>query len=629
MKKRISAVLFCAMSVSLYAQEDLFRLCDSLSMETPVIRSSFPDSYKAENIYWALSEGTEMTPGGRIWNCIGAGEDGNETYFIINWSDDGGRTWTDTKFVIDGHDKSHPFGRRTIVGNMWTDPHGKLWIFFDQGMTYWDGRGGNWCSVCENPDDENPVWSEPRYIGFGCTNQKPVVMSTGEWVLPVSLWDEYSFTVQVPKGYKTHPLKNAYPELHDKWGAYAFVSTDEGRTWEKRGPVKMPAYRWDEQSYVELSDGRWWLTARTGKGIYESFSSDKGLTWSEPEFYLPHCNSRHFMKKLQSGAILMVRHGGLYENTSNRRELRAFLSYDDGRSWKGNLLVDERINVSYPTGFQDKDGNIYISYDYERVRCGELYMAKFTEDDILKCKVSKKGFLKQLIFKAGAAPVMKNPMPLPSAFNPYLAEVPEMEKLKRAVIKTRKQQEKSGGLSGSLPRGAIADESAPGGYYYPLLCGIDVAGAEISVDPSRAWADYCDPHGQIPVKPTEEIMAPVNPCPAGWSLPTVLQLRRICSSGVYTIDINADRNGNDFFYWNMIDGERSDGDIFGTSAKCTEIKILSGEARGKAKNSVWRFQIGRGKIPTLGVTSQERTREFGQGRGRAVLRCVRNTGNHE
>ncbi len=64
-------------------------------------------------------------------------------------------------------------------------------------------------------------------------------------------------------------------------------------------------------------------------------------------------------------------------------KLSAWLSDDDGKTWQGGLMLDERKGVSYPDGFQAPDGTIYISYDRNRATDGEILLARFTEEDIL------------------------------------------------------------------------------------------------------------------------------------------------------------------------------------------------------------------------------------------------------
>lgn len=73
----------------------------------------------------------------------------------------------------------------------------------------------------------------------------------------------------------------------------------------------------------------------------------------------------------------MVRH-----NTAGERShLTAFLSSDEGKSWRGGLLLDERDGISYPDGFVHPDGRIFIQYDRLRAH-GEILLAVFTEADV-------------------------------------------------------------------------------------------------------------------------------------------------------------------------------------------------------------------------------------------------------
>ena len=71
------------------------------------------------------------------------------------------------------------------------------------------------------------------------------------------------------------------------------------------------------------------------------------------------------------------------ERTAGRSHLRAYLSEDDGATWKGGLLLDERERVSYPDGFQARDGAIHVVYDRDRANAREILMARFTEANVL------------------------------------------------------------------------------------------------------------------------------------------------------------------------------------------------------------------------------------------------------
>ena len=67
--------------------------------------------------------------------------------------------------------------------------------------------------------------------------------------------------------------------------------------------------------------------------------------------------------------------------------MSAWLSDDEGQTWKGGLLLDERNAVSYPDGFEAPDGLIHILYDWNRHTDAEILMAKFREEDVLAGKI--------------------------------------------------------------------------------------------------------------------------------------------------------------------------------------------------------------------------------------------------
>ena len=81
--------------------------------------------------------------------------------------------------------------------------------------------------------------------------------------------------------------------------------------------------------------------------------------------------------------------------------MTAFVSEDDGRTWKGGLVLDERSGVSYPDGCQAPDGTVFIAYDRERAKEREILLATFAEEDVLAGKVvSERGRLMQMVNKA-------------------------------------------------------------------------------------------------------------------------------------------------------------------------------------------------------------------------------------
>jgi len=360
-----------------------------LALIPPKLNTSPLPEYDYDQLDYGMTIGIERTPGGRLWACWVAGGDSPKAYFVLATSDDDGETWSDPRLVVDSHEPDMPAERSILVGNLWTDPLGRLWLIFDQSMDMFDGRAGVWVAVCENPDADQPTWSEPKRIWHGVTLNKPTVLSTGEWMLPISLDQREGF----------RKFKGCFRELDPLRGANVFVSTDQGETWERRGAVKFPKPDWHEHMIVERKDGSLWMLARTKTGIMETTSTDGGRTWSEPvPSQIKHPVARFHIRRLASGRLLLVKHGDKIDAHKGRVQLSAWLSDDDGKSWQGGLVLDERKGISYPDGFQAPDGTLYISYDRNRSTDGEILMARFTEDDILAEKlVGPKSKLRMLI----------------------------------------------------------------------------------------------------------------------------------------------------------------------------------------------------------------------------------------
>lgn len=337
-----------------------------------------------------------VAPKGRLWATWYAGvtpaEDLNN-YVVLSTSGDDGKTWTEVLTV--DPDAGGPV--RSFDPELWVSPDGRLFFFWAQmekGRR--DAALGVWCIETSEPDAAQPKWSQPRRLGDGVMMCKPLVLSSGEWVLPISRWKEHDESAQM------------------------VVSADAGKTWTRRGGCNVPkdVRQFDEHMFVERKDRSLWLLVRTNYGIGESVSMDGGKTWPElkPSAIL-HTPSRFFVRRLASGNLLLVKHGPLDMRTS-RSHLTAFLSKDDGKTWSGGLLLDERLGVSYPDGQQTPDGLIRIIYDYNRTADRNILMASFREEDVAAGKdVSHAVRLRQLVSKAtggqekpkpSAAPVNDN-----------------------------------------------------------------------------------------------------------------------------------------------------------------------------------------------------------------------------
>jgi len=349
---------------------------DDPALQPPPVNTAPGPEYADNTRVFQGIPGIERAANGRlwaIWYAGGPGEpgEGPGNYVLIVTSGDDGRTWSKPKLVIDP-----PGEVRAYDPCLWHDPQGRLWLFWAQSYQWWDGRSGVWAIVTENSGDENPRWSAPRRLGNGIMMNKPTVLGTGEWLLPVAVWAQKAVERTAPE--HRH-------DLGAESGANVWVSRDRGETFSPLGQVRVPQRVFDEHSIIERRDGSLWMLVRAAYGIGESFSSDRGKTWTEGrQSSIPQVNSRSFIQRLKSGNLLLVTHQPPDKKT--RSHLVAHLSDDDGATWRGGLMLDERKGVSYPDGVQSPDGVIRVIYDFERTKDKQILMAVFTERDVLDGK---------------------------------------------------------------------------------------------------------------------------------------------------------------------------------------------------------------------------------------------------
>ncbi|HOG49137.1 MAG TPA: sialidase family protein [Lentisphaeria bacterium] len=329
--------------------------------------------------------GFTIAPNGRFFACwYGGGKgEGPDNFVLVKTSADQGRTWQGPIAVVD------PPGPniRAFDSTLWTDPDGRVWLFWAQSFspginTIADGVNGVWTAYLKRTDDFSD-WSAPIRIYDGIMLNKPTVLPDGAWGFPVSIWAQ-----GVGGG---NPPERLLPEI----GAGLVVTNDHGRTFSRRGGFLLDQSIFDEHHIVALRDGRLWALVRTRYGVGQAYSCDGGVTWTDTgPAAIAGPNSRFFLTRLRSGRILLVNHRPPAKPIESdaktiwktRSHLAAYLSDDDGATWVGDLLLDERSQISYPDGCQDSDGRIWIIYDHDRYGKGDILLTAFTEEDILNAQ---------------------------------------------------------------------------------------------------------------------------------------------------------------------------------------------------------------------------------------------------
>lgn len=396
-----------------------------LALVPAPVRTADLGKYRRKNRKWQGIPSIAITERGIFYcACYSGGEgEGPDNYVVVERSADG-RNWSEPIAAVD------PEGYvRAFDMCLWTAPDGRLVLFWSQSFGGFDGRAGVFMSICHNPEEERLKWSRSIRITDGVMLNKPIIGRHGEWLLALSLWNNVPCQQADMSLRGTHMIScrnSSAPQTEISAGIisndiipYAFGQGDLDRriklyeadgtgkhvkdiSFRLRGGFDIEGRYYDEPMAVQKIDGSLWMLFRLPDGIGEAFSSDEGRSWENIRragIWGP--DSRFYIGRLKSGRLLMVNHLP-EEGKAKRSNLTAWLSRDDGMSWSGRLILDEREDVSYPDAAEDREGNIYIIYDYSRFGRKEILLCSVTEEEILAGKIYRDAsFTKRVIDKAG------------------------------------------------------------------------------------------------------------------------------------------------------------------------------------------------------------------------------------
>ena len=348
---------------------------------------------------FAMNGSVSVTRKGRLWATWLGGEDGPEGFVIGAKSDDGGKTWGNPAFVLDPHFKDDrildifPVMRAALCAETWVDPKGALHLLATITVGTPMVRGCLWDYVCRDPDAATPVWEKPKFLGWGAVPNTPTVLKDGTWIVPVEVEGGVS--------------DDCFPELVPLRRCGALRSRDGGATWERGASVKVKGTdHVIEHCIVERADGTLWMLMRTGLGVHEAFSSDCGMTWSEPRkaAWIENPISRFSFLKLASGSLLLVKNGdgvASCDGVHCRNKLKAYISRDEGKTWSAGYELDMRGWADYPDAEQGPDGRIAITWGADRRGLAEIRCTVLTEEEIAAGKaIGKDNFGGARVFRS-------------------------------------------------------------------------------------------------------------------------------------------------------------------------------------------------------------------------------------
>ncbi len=351
----------------------------------------FPDAkpsvsaYLPQNRKWNGCPNIAVT-GKRIWACIYTGgirePDPNDLNMgVVAVSDDGGNSWIDPYIVT-----KDPKWTTYQITPFYYEPLGRLYLFccVSAGKIAYE-----YAVYTDNPEAPlNEVfWKFLNRNADGSVSYMDC--SSGDWVS----WQHQPLVINNDGQEEWIRMSRIYRDnAAASWKDHGiFVSTDYGKSWNLRSVITNPlsvrsAVTCPESVCVQLNDGRLMIYARIegGKygGVMRCYSSNLGKNWTDWEYELEEPlrgpGSLLDVKRLPSGNLLLVNN-----NTKSQRSgLTAYLSTDDGETYRYSLLIDERIS-SYPDIALDGNGNIYIINDAHRYPNGEIRMTVITEQDII------------------------------------------------------------------------------------------------------------------------------------------------------------------------------------------------------------------------------------------------------
>lgn len=224
------------------------------------------------------------------------------------------------------------------------DAQDRIWLFYKVGPSpeTWSGAYRTW--------QEGGTWSEVTYLPAGLLGpikNKPILLANGDIVAGTSV------------------------ESYRAWACWVEISSDQGRTWKKYGPIAVPGnpYGIIQPTVWEMKPGELKMLVRATKQIgfiCEATSKDGGRTWSPARpTRLPNPNSGIDAVKMKDGTVALVYN----HTTSGRSPLNIAFSRDDGASWSPPLILEgEPGEYSYPAIIQTQDGMLHITYTWRRQR---------------------------------------------------------------------------------------------------------------------------------------------------------------------------------------------------------------------------------------------------------------------
>ena len=281
---------------------------------------------------------------------------------MLRRSTDGGRSWSAAQHLAQGTKEysllSHSMRRLSS---------GKILHIYSRysGYDYETGTPAKSLNqiYIQASEDGGLTWSDPSNL------------STGERYQGDTLSTE-----QLRDGRVIYPFC-FLTDVKSQFAVSAMYSDDEGQTWARSSSVLLTGGGGfesgaSEPTVVELPDGRLWMLIRAQTGfLWESFSTDRGRTWSKAsQSPFPSSNAPATACRLRNGNIAVAWNNHVESNYARQSLVLGITP--DGKNFEGLREIDftdfpdnaaePPKHVTYPYLAETKDGRIIVSYNKGR-----------------------------------------------------------------------------------------------------------------------------------------------------------------------------------------------------------------------------------------------------------------------